>query len=81
MAEIGSNIEIAADWLKKGNVVSIPTETVYGLAANALNETAVLQIFDIKKRPSFDPLIVHISSINEIEKYTLSFPEVLKPLA
>lgn len=81
MAEIGSNIEKAADWLKKGNVVSIPTETVYGLAANALNETAVLQIFDIKKRPSFDPLIVHISSINEIEKYTLSFPEVLNPLA
>ena len=79
MAEIGSNIEKATDWLKKGNVVSIPTETVYGLAANALNETAVLQIFDIKKRPSFDPLIVHISSINEIEKYTFSFPEVLKP--
>ena len=81
MAKIGSNIEKAADWLKKGSVVSIPTETVYGLAANALNETAVLQIFDIKKRPSFDPLIVHISSINEIEKYTLSFPHTLKPLA
>ncbi|MCB0513957.1 MAG: threonylcarbamoyl-AMP synthase [Bacteroidetes bacterium] len=81
MAKIGSNIEKAADWLKKGSVVSIPTETVYGLAANALNETAVLQIFDIKKRPSFDPLIVHIASINEIEKYTLSFPHTLKPLA
>jgi L-threonylcarbamoyladenylate synthase len=54
---------------------------VYGLAGNALNEQAVLRIFEVKKRPSFDPLIVHIYGVDEVEKYALSFPPKLAVLA
>ena len=81
MAETGINIKKASELLKNGNVVAIPTETVYGLAANALNENAVLRIFETKNRPSFDPLIVHTYTISEISKYTLEFPEILQTLA
>jgi L-threonylcarbamoyladenylate synthase len=56
-----SQITPAADALRQGDVVAIPTETVYGLAGNALNGDAVAKIFAVKERPSFDPLIVHIS--------------------
>jgi L-threonylcarbamoyladenylate synthase len=61
--------------LKKGEVVAIPTETVYGLAANALDPNAVIKIFEAKKRPYFDPLIVHIRSADELEKYASNIPE------
>eukprot|EP01038_Epipyxis_sp_PR26KG_P006136 gene6136-8460_t len=57
----------AADNLVKGELVAFPTETVYGLGANALNETAVKQIFVAKGRPTSDPLIVHILNPNDIE--------------
>jgi L-threonylcarbamoyladenylate synthase len=60
----GKDIAYAASLLMAGRAVGIPTETVYGLAANALNESAVLTIFEVKKRPSFDPLIVHIGNID-----------------
>jgi L-threonylcarbamoyladenylate synthase len=50
----------AVDLLRKGDAVALPTETVYGLAANALNPIAVAKIFEVKKRPRFDPLIVHL---------------------
>lgn len=69
MAEIGKNIDFAADLLLKGKLVAIPTETVYGLAANALNENAVLSIFEAKQRPFFDPLIIHLPNIESIAKY------------
>ncbi len=69
MAETGKNIDLAADLLLKGNLVAIPTETVYGLAANALNEKAVLSIFEAKQRPFFDPLIIHMPTIESIDKY------------
>lgn len=75
MAETGQNTEKAAQLLKKGECVGIPTETVYGLAANALNADACINIFKIKERPSFDPLIVHVSDINEISKYVTQFPD------
>lgn len=52
-----------------GKLVAIPTETVYGLAANALNEKAVLSIFEAKQRPFFDPLIIHVSSLEEAKNY------------
>jgi L-threonylcarbamoyladenylate synthase len=52
----------AVDLLRKGDVVALPTETVYGLAANALNPIAVAKIFEAKKRPRFDPLIVHLAN-------------------
>ncbi|MDF2686940.1 MAG: threonylcarbamoyl-AMP synthase [Clostridia bacterium] len=61
-----------ASILKNGGVVAIPTETVYGLAANALDENAVMKIFKAKGRPSDNPLIVHISTVDDMEKY--SFP-------
>jgi len=72
---IGTDIELAAKFLNEGLTVGIPTETVYGLAANALNEDAVISIFKIKKRPFFDPLIIHVDSIQEAKKYVENFPE------
>ncbi|HRP06392.1 MAG TPA: Sua5/YciO/YrdC/YwlC family protein, partial [Opitutaceae bacterium] len=54
------NIERLTRVLRRGGVVAVPTETVYGLAANALNEAACARIFEIKGRPSTDPLIVHV---------------------
>ena len=80
MDTIGKNIERAAHLLGEGNVVAIPTETVYGLAANALNSDAVVKIFETKNRPAFDPLIVHTHSISEVEKYTSSFPSSAQKL-
>lgn len=59
-ASVQADVEKAAAALKKGLLVAFPTETVYGLGASALNEKAVLRIFEAKKRPSFDPLIVHV---------------------
>lgn len=61
-------INEAAACLKNGGLVAFPTETVYGLGANALNPIAVAGIFNAKKRPSFDPLIVHIADIKQIEQ-------------
>lgn len=76
----GHDIALATSILKGGRTVGIPTETVYGLAANALDESAVLSVFEIKKRPSFDPLIVHIgdtSVLNTIVKEVTPMHEVL----
>lgn len=56
------NIEKAAEEILNGNIVAFPTETVYGLGANAYNPLAVSKIFEVKNRPSFNPLIVHIDS-------------------
>jgi L-threonylcarbamoyladenylate synthase len=81
MAETGTDISKAADCLNKGLPVAIPTETVYGLAANALNANAVARIFEVKKRPFFDPLIVHIRGIEQVELYASYFPETAKKLA
>jgi len=78
---IGHNIDIAATLLKKGEAVAIPTETVYGLAANALNTSAVAKIFQIKQRPTFDPLIIHLSSFEKVYNYVLEVPEIFEELA
>lgn len=67
---IGQDLVYASEQLKQGLTVGIPTETVYGLAANALNEEAVLSIFKIKNRPHFDPLIVHVSKVEDVHLYT-----------
>lgn len=64
-----SLIKEAAKALKNGEIVAIPTETVYGLAANALSETAVEKIFKAKGRPQNNPLIVHISELSQMEQY------------
>lgn len=72
---IGTNIALAAKLLQSGEVVAIPTETVYGLAGNALNPEAVAKIFEVKNRPSFDPLIVHVHHANQWEKYAQQIPD------
>jgi L-threonylcarbamoyladenylate synthase len=81
MAEIGNDIHRAKLLLEKGDVIGIPTETVYGLAGNALDESAVLEIFKVKERPSFDPLIVHVTGIDAIEKYVVDVPVQAQLLA
>jgi L-threonylcarbamoyladenylate synthase len=60
--------ERAVDLLRKGEVVALPTETVYGLAADALNPVAVARIFEVKERPRFDPLIVHLPDKQWLER-------------
>jgi L-threonylcarbamoyladenylate synthase len=79
-AEIGDDIQIAAEWLKKDLPVAVPTETVYGLAANAFSETAVAKVFEAKNRPYFDPLIIHISKDDDIEKYADYVPPLARKL-
>lgn len=81
MAEIGKDIEKAKSLLQQGDLVAIPTETVYGLAGNALNPESVALIFETKNRPAFDPLILHTSSIDRVGDFVGSFPEKLKILA
>lgn len=81
MAPIGTDIQFAASLLRQGEVVGIPTETVYGLAANALHAGAVAKIFEVKNRPFFDPLIVHIASAGEVLRYATAFPEAARELA
>ena len=79
--EIGKDVAKARALLERGLTVAIPTETVYGLAANALNEDAVLQVFEIKDRPHFDPLIVHLASSEQVISYATEFPEWAERLA
>jgi len=74
MATIGTDLHHAAQLLREGHIVAIPTETVYGLAANAFDEAAVLQVFAAKQRPSFDPLIVHIGHRDEIHRVAKELP-------
>jgi L-threonylcarbamoyladenylate synthase len=81
MAEIGKDIAKAKAILESGGLVGIPTETVYGLAGNALDPDAVAKIFAVKNRPDFDPLIIHTSSIEQISKYTLEIIPALESLA
>jgi L-threonylcarbamoyladenylate synthase len=81
LAEIGNDIIKAIELLKNGDLVGIPTETVYGLAANALNDTAVSKIFKAKNRPNFDPLIVHLFDIEQAKEYVTELPEEFEILA
>ena len=73
---IGKDILEAAHYLEQGETVAIPTETVYGLAANALNEAAVHKIFAAKERPLYNPLIVHIKGIDAIDTYAKEIPDL-----
>lgn len=80
MAETGTDILKAAQLLCEGKLVAIPTETVYGLAANALDADACLQIYKAKNRPAFDPLIVHVGDVASVPKYVMDFPEEARRL-
>jgi L-threonylcarbamoyladenylate synthase len=81
MTEITKNTDIAVKEILNGNVVALPTETVYGLGANGLKKRAVLKIFEIKRRPSFNPLILHVFEIADIEKYAKNIPDEVYMLA
>lgn len=74
-------IEAAGDILKQGGLVAFPTETVYGLGADALNPEASKKIYAAKGRPSDNPLIVHISNMKALEKITSEIPEKAKKMA
>ncbi|MEX2453707.1 MAG: L-threonylcarbamoyladenylate synthase, partial [Rhodospirillaceae bacterium] len=67
-AASADSIARAGDILRTGGLVAFPTETVYGLGADATSDTAVARIFEAKKRPSFNPLIVHVPDAREAEK-------------
>lgn len=81
MTEIIKDIKTAVREIKQGNVIALPTETVYGLGANALNPEAVIKIFAIKERPVFNPLIVHIDSAEKIKNIAKSVPEDVYKIA
>ncbi len=76
-----TTLKEAAKSLKQGNLVAFPTETVYGLGADATNKDAVARIYDVKGRPTGHPLIVHISSINNLDKWAQQIPEYAITLA
>ena len=80
MALITKDIELAKNALVADDVVGIPTETVYGLAGNAFSEKAVLKIFKVKERPSFDPLIVHTCNLSRIPDLVTDFPDWARAL-
>ena len=74
-AVIGTDLARATALLRQGGLVAIPTETVYGLAANAYDASAVLRIFQAKDRPSFDPLIVHVRDRVQVDDVAIVPPE------
>jgi len=74
MTMINRDIALAKKLLEKGKVVAIPTETVYGLAGNALDEEAIDSIYRVKERPKSNPLIIHIASIDQLDSYAQNIP-------
>lgn len=76
-----NEIQKAAKALVDGNLVAFPTETVYGLGADATNQSAIARIYSVKARPVNHPLIVHISSINQVEKWATDTSEYALDLA
>ena len=76
-----NEIKKAAKALKAGHLVAFPTETVYGLGADATNKGAVKRIYSVKGRPSDHPLIVHISSLNKLSKWAIEVPQYAITLA
>jgi len=79
-AEKSENIKLCADIMKSGGVIAFPTETVYGLGADALDKDAVSGIFTIKGRPEDNPLIVHVASSDDVKPLVASIPDIFEPL-
>ena len=75
------NLAQAIELLKNGDVVAIPTETVYGLAADATNDAAIRQIYTIKQRPADNPLIVHIADVSQVSAWAAEFSPLAQKLA
>lgn len=80
-AIIGTDLAVAADWLRRGELVGLPTETVYGLAGNALDPAAVAKIFHVKQRPAFDPLIMHFPDLAALEPFVTGITPAARQLA
>lgn len=80
-ADVKDTPQIAADIIKTGELVAIPTETVYGLGANGLDEKAVAKIFEAKGRPQDNPLILHVADSTDMEKFCHSIPPAAYKLA
>lgn len=78
---VGKDINKAKEVLMDNGLVAIPTETVYGLSANALQSEAVVKIFEAKQRPAFDPLIVHVANQDQAKNLTLNWPKEAQLLA
>jgi L-threonylcarbamoyladenylate synthase len=74
-------VELASEMLRTGEVVALPTETVYGLAANALDPAAVAKIFQIKGRPSHNPVIVHVADWEMVRRCVAAWPAMAERLA
>jgi len=81
MTAIGNNIQQAARLLKEGNLVAIPTETVYGLAADASSKDALAKLYQAKGRPTNHPVIVHLASPEQLPDWVSHVPEAAKTLA
>ena len=77
----GTDIEKAAAIIRKGGVVAFPTETVYGLGANAFDANAVARIFEVKRRPRLDPLIAHVCNLEQVHLLAADFPPIAQDLA
>jgi len=72
MAYISTDIDLIAEHLRQGKLAAIPTETVYGLAGDATNPRAISKIFEVKGRPTFDPLIIHTHHIASLDEYIIA---------
>lgn len=81
MPVITSDIDQVADSLQNEEVAAIPTETVYGLAGNIFSEKAIRRVYEVKQRPLFNPLIVHIADVSEMGKVASSIPPLAQALA
>lgn len=81
MTQIGSDIEQAVELLRAGELVAFPTETVYGLGADASNEQALKKIFSLKNRPENHPLIVHLADIDQVGDWVTEFGAAAETLA
>lgn len=81
MIEVGQDLHKAIQLLEANELVAIPTETVYGLAGNAFNESAIRKIFHMKKRPLYNPLIVHIHTLNQMLRCCQRIPSKAFALA
>jgi len=77
---IGKDLEQAKALLERGALVAIPTETVYGLAANGFSEAAIAKIYEAKNRPQFNPLILHVASLEQAERLVTKMPDACKRL-
>jgi L-threonylcarbamoyladenylate synthase len=78
---ITTNLDKAIEALVNEDVIALPTETVYGLAGNAYSELALKKIFDLKKRPHYNPLIIHIKSVDDLQSVAVDIPEIAIKLA